>query len=238
LETGDVLLATQTQGQNFFLAVDANGYEWYSIQDAETGSFTAVLLNYDAGYDPSAWDGLSANYEVNESKWSMVWDPNDGTWTTFAPGEVPSAILDVMAEGTCYGFGEESWNVLVLPATGSLPTFAASAPSNGGATTTIRTAPNGVTTITIETATTTVITVIGLDGSTTTTITPKVQNPPVRPPVERAPRPRPSEPGPTIPLVPTLPNVGGDIPLVPVLPTVPLTPNVPPPPPHVLPPGN
>jgi hypothetical protein len=157
LQAGDLVYVGQVNGQVQLVNLDASGRMWLLSVAAESGQFTAVLLNYDGSYDPGAGHPVQSNFAPSPDHWNMVWNPDQGTWSTAAPGTVfPAAVS---------GYTSCEWNYVLLAATQAPPPVGPpTAPPPGGVTITVN--PGGSIQIVAPPGTTVTITPAPGGGTT------------------------------------------------------------------------
>lgn len=143
VQPGEWLYAGQVGGLDQRFTLDTHGRQWLFSVDPNGGAFTAVLLNYDGSYDPTEHPLTQADFLPAADKWNLVWDPDQGTWSTIPPGTVfPSEVT---------GFTSGDWNYVHLKQQQAPRPANPPAQPAGGVTVTI--APGGIVTITTPTGT-------------------------------------------------------------------------------------
>lgn len=156
VQAGQWVYLGDVNGQAQLFTLDATGRQWLVAADPETGLFTAVLLNYDGSYDPAGGHPVQTNFEPDAGKWTFAWNPDQGTWTTEAPGTVFPAGAS--------GYTSGEWNYVLLAETQPPPPVNPPAAPAGGVTITIT--PGG--TITIVAPPGTKVTITPAPGGGTT----------------------------------------------------------------------
>jgi hypothetical protein len=144
---GEWLYAGYVEDQDILFTIDEDGRQWLYSVTSETGMWTAVLVNYDGSYDPSAHCAVQSNFSPDDTKWNYVWNPDLGAWSTAAPGTV---FTDPVS-----GFTSGNWNFVLLQANG--PARPVNPPTTGTVTVTVTvngqtvtiTMPNDGTSVTV-----------------------------------------------------------------------------------------
>lgn len=203
VSAGEWLYAGQVNGQDQFFTIDGDGRQWLYSVDSSTGMYTAVLVNYDGSYDPAAGPNAETNFQPSAENWNLVWNPDEGTWSTAAPGAVFS--------GPVSGFTNGAWNYVMLQANNPPPPVNPPSPPAGSLTVTITVNGQQVTINVPQGGSVTITPAPG--GGVTITNPPRpprvIEIGPITPPIQGLPPPRVQEirPGDLIPPqnVPTTP---------------------------------
>ena len=167
VQAGEWVYAGQVGGLDQWFTVDSHSRQWLFSAAPGSGAFNAVLINYDGSYDPTEHPLTQANFEPDAGKWNLVWNPDDGTWTTEVPGTVfPTGVS---------GFTAGEWNYVHLSNQQPRPPILLPPPT-GGATITI--APGDKIVITTPNGTKITITPLPGGGIITEVTPPGGNNPP------------------------------------------------------------